>query len=725
MNKHLLFFLALITLSYSAIANHFSGAYIRYEKTNTQNEYNVYLTLYKTCESSAIDLPTFTNVVLSSASKGVNNPINIPLVKNDTLQPYCPGTSTSCQNISSPNPGYIVGEYIGTFTIPSVSNDWKLVFANSSRNLGISNLQGASGYTFYIETAIDMNNNSAVVQDNPPHVLFINDTARIPLSYIDPDGDNVTIQLANPASGYNMGIPYANGYSFNQPLGSNGLCYIDSANNLVLKCPQVGKYTLALLIKEDRGGLPHSYSMMDFVVICTSPNSGGDISTPYPTVATKDIEIFTCPGKKNSITLNYSDLNPSDSIYLDIETPTLAGWTFNTTSNNGTGSASANISWTTPQALNPNSLKFFDFLIKARDNSCLINGEGTYVYRVQTRECTADSVWPGDANSDKVVNIYDPLAIALAYGDTGSVRSGANINWVGQVSLPWDGTILNNIDKKHSDCNGDGLVDTADLNAVAANYSKIHQRNRGQLKTTGVPDLYFDHTGISPNPDSTVSIKINLGTGANPIENFYGLGTNIQVTGLGLASTPSITYPSSWLGNTSNTLRFTHDISNTSVDWAYARTNKQNVATANGTLANINFTIPSTAVDGQLVKLYFNNTAIISSDGTQINAYNTLVDSFYIEKPSVINKHELLKTLSLYPNPTTSDLSLDVFSRQEDQAIIIITDISGRVIKNQSYQMQMGHNHYSIDVTDIQSGLYIMTIKTTSSGTTTRKWSKQ
>lgn len=724
MNKHLLFLSALIILSSTAIANHFSGAYLRYEQTDTQYKYNVYLTLYKTCESSAIDLPTFTNIVLSSASQSTNTPINIPLIKSDTLNPYCSGTSNSCTNISSPNPGYIIGEYKGTFTIPTVANDWKIVFANSNRNLGISNLQGASGQGYYIESTIDLNNSSTMVQDPPPHVILINDTMRIPLSGIDADGDDIRFELVEPVSSATIKIPYQSGYSLSQPFGNGGVCYIDSADNLVMLCPNTGKYTLSIKVSESRNAPTHSYSLMDFVIICISPSSSGNVTVPYPTIPSKDLELYTCPGKKNSVTLNYIDNNTSDSIYLNIQPPTLNGWSFNTNIINGVGSATATLSWTTPPTINPSNLKFFDFVVNVRDNSCLLNGKGSYVYRVNTRECAADSVWPGDANADKVVNIKDPLAIAIAYNDTGALRSNANLNWVGQSCDSWNEVILNNIDTKHTDCNGDGTTDTSDLVAVSMNYSKTHQKRRTQLKTTAVPDLYFDHSGISPNPDSTVSIKINLGTNASPIENFYGLGTNIQVVGLSLNSSPTITYPASWLGDTTNTLRFMHNISNSSVDWAYSRIDKQNITSDQGTLANIIFTIPSNAVDGQLVKLYFNNTILIDKDGVEKNSYNTHVDSFYIVKPSVVYKHELLQNISIYPNPTTHNLNIHFNAATSDIGNITIADISGQVLYKQQIDVNSGKNRRIINVNRYPSGLYTIAINTHNSGVQTIKWRK-
>lgn len=706
-------------------ANHFTGAHLRYEYTGTPLAYVLHLTLYKTCESTAIGFPSFIKVHAESKQQNELININLGLKSLDTLQPYCPSITSSCNNINSQYPGYTIARYSDTIHFTVAAGDWNIVFSNGSRALNILNLSGASGQSFYVDAPLNLvglNNNSAVFPDLPPHVLFVNDSISIPLSATDADGDTISYSFITPESSTGVSIPYYTGYSVTAPFGTGGLCYIKNNNTMVLKSAAVGKYTIALKATEYRNGSYIGYTTRDFVVICIS-GSGKKLSIPEPDNR-ENMITSTCPGRSNYLALNFIDPAPGDSVYLEIIPPVIPGFTFNTTAKNGIGAATGNISWTTPVTMNPNTLKFFDFEVKVRDNACDLIGKGTYVYRVNTKLCSADSVWPGDANKDKKADMYDALAVAMTYGDTGAARPNASNNWVAQYCTFWNGAFLNNIDTKHTDCNGDGQVDTADLNAINANYGKTHAKGGGaQQKTTAGPDLYFDHTGITPNPDSTVTIKMLLGTSSAPIANFYGLATNVHVNGLTLATPPKITYTSNWIGNNTNTLNFIKETSPTSVDWAYARTNQQNVS-GQGVIANLEFKIPATTQGGSLVTLSYSNTKIIDKDGKEHSDFNTLIDTFYIRFPDYITTiNSGLSKLQLYPNPSGSQATLSLFAPQPYNLNIVITDVTGKVLSNKETQIETGTNSITLPAVELTQGIYFVRVSSKEAGfDNTLKW---
>lgn len=720
MNKSILSILFLC-FAFTSGANHFTGAHLRYEYLAT-NTYRLHLTLYKTCETGAIDLPTFIGIYAESKQNNLVVNKNLVRVSTDTLQPFCAGTVTSCTNISATYPGYIAGVYTDTIQLPNTASDWHFVFSNSNRNFGITNLQGASTQSFYVDApaVVFLRNTSAVMPDYPPHAIFVNDSLKIPLTAYDADGDSIGYEFVQPLSGQNMPIPYYAGFTVTNPFGTSGLCYVDGSNNMVLKSPAVGKYTLALKIKEYRNGLLIGYTIRDFIVICTSAGSGSTLTTPMPT-SSANMVTYTCPGRNNQLQFNFIDANPADSVFLKIEAPVLPGaWNFSSVSSDGIGAASGGITWQTPVSVNPTQLPFFNVIVTATDNSCRLKGKATYVYKVILRDCSADSVWPGDANADKIVDMYDPLAVALNYNDTGAARPGASINWTGQYCDFWNGSFLNNIDKKHSDCNGDGLVDTADLAAVSLNYGKTHPKNP-RRKTTGNSELYFDHSGIIPNPDSAVSIKIMLGSSANPVSELYGLAANVLVDGLSLATPPVITYTTSWLGNSSNTLNFAKDVSPTSVDWAYARTDKQDV-NGHGRLANIEFRIPASTPGGTLVTLSYNRAKFINHEGLELTDIATLEDTFYVRHPAAVNQiHNTGWQANIYPNPSNGIASLSIITKNKVDANITVKDITGKTIRAVIYSLEADDNIITLPA-GLTPGVYLVHISTAENGEKVMKW---
>ncbi len=105
-------------------------------------------------------------------------------------------------------------------------------------------------------------------------------------------------------------------------------------------------------------------------------------------------------------------------------------------------------------------------------------------------------VWPGDANNDGRVTIFDINAIvAMHWNKTGPVRPNATVAWQGQPCSPWSPA-----DATYADCNGDGKVSIFDINPVVINFGKTHSL----LKKNGTsddplivknqqadPDIYF------------------------------------------------------------------------------------------------------------------------------------------------------------------------------------------------------------------------------------------
>ena len=211
-----------------------------------------------------------------------------------------------------------------------------------------------------------------------------------------------------------------------------------------------------------------------------------------------------------------------------------------------------------------------------RDQVCPRPGVAWYDVVVRTAPCTVDSVWPGDADGDKTVNLYDPLAIAVAFGKAGPVRTGATTSWTAQQAPDWTTSFLNNVNHKHADCDGNGTVNNNDLNAVTLNYGQTRPKSGGEdehSKTAGLPDLFFDHTGVQAVRGTTVTIPVKLGTPGSQMAGLYGLATRIQLQNVVPTINPTMTYPaSSWMGTTANTLRFAAGVSTAAVDWAFART---------------------------------------------------------------------------------------------------------------------------------------------------------
>ncbi len=93
-------------------------------------------------------------------------------------------------------------------------------------------------------------------------------------------------------------------------------------------------------------------------------------------------------------------------------------------------------------------------------------GDSIVYYLVRAYVSFPLAVYPGDANSDGIVDERDILPIGQYYGKTGAVRIGRSIAWNKQfISQQWIP-----LPACHADCDGNGVVDSNDVIAIIQNW---------------------------------------------------------------------------------------------------------------------------------------------------------------------------------------------------------------------------------------------------------------
>jgi len=85
----------------------------------------------------------------------------------------------------------------------------------------------------------------------------------------------------------------------------------------------------------------------------------------------------------------------------------------------------------------------------------------------------AQPIHPGDFNMDGVVNVSDVLFWGLAHGNTGPARNNATTDWTPQPADDWSESV-SIVNNKYQDGDGNGLIDTFDLDVFYLNYDKTH-----------------------------------------------------------------------------------------------------------------------------------------------------------------------------------------------------------------------------------------------------------
>ncbi|MBK8706752.1 MAG: T9SS type A sorting domain-containing protein [Saprospiraceae bacterium] len=144
------------------------------------------------------------------------------------------------------------------------------------------------------------------------------------------------------------------------------------------------------------------------------------------------------------------------------------------------------------------------------------------------------SIWPGDANNNGKVNAIDLLYWGAAYGSMGSPRNNVSTAWQAQqMPPPWLQQFPGNVNYAYADCNGDGIINDADMdNAIVENYGKTHGAVNDEDFEIGLPG--FDPTlGVIANasivaPGQEITLTFSLGDADFPISNFYGVAFTLE-----------------------------------------------------------------------------------------------------------------------------------------------------------------------------------------------------
>jgi hypothetical protein len=171
------------------------------------------------------------------------------------------------------------------------------------------------------------------------------------------------------------------------------------------------------------------------------------------------------------------------------------------------------------------------------------------------------TIFPGDMNSDSLVNHLDLLNLGVNYRRYGSPRrnNDANINFNSYVSPNWPNSngIFN---ARLADANGNGEVEDADFNGLQANYNK----NRGVYLPLFSPPSSTVFLKASPLKNDTIYVDSSFGSaqwnqtvGIEAVNNqiMYGLGfsynTEVYKNGILQTKAPKTTFryfDSSWIG---------------------------------------------------------------------------------------------------------------------------------------------------------------------------------
>ena len=333
--------------------------------------------------------------------------------------------------------------------------------------------------------------------------------------------------------------------------------------------------------------------------------------------------------------------------------------------------------------------------------------DSVMVQRLDSSCYRTDCVFPGDANRDGVVNTLDYINLALANNQRGPSRSNASLLFYGQPATNWL-TNYRNVNNKHADCNGNGVIDTFDFRAIQLNMNRRH--NGVFARTTSTSSVYLQfpndvilHSASSPD-DVTIEGEVRLNLNGNSF-NAYNILFSVQYNNQQIVpySFQLNADDNTWFGPNlfTDVQEFEED---GMADCAITRTDLTARA-ASSYLGKIKFTVPASIlpVTGSPypVSMSLVNAIITDQYGTQIdlttsNKTVTIMDPVYLSTESALASQVLV-----YPNPTSGQL----YFRSNTQSIEQVQLFNSLGMKVADYQ-KVKSNKLDVNATDLAAGMY-------------------
>jgi gliding motility-associated-like protein len=293
-------FIVLFVASLSVKATHIVGGEFRYEFLGA-NTYRITFDLYRDCVSGdpkAID----GDGVGSFGIYNLNSGTWLDRFKASSSNVFIvpPGFNNSC--INNP-PNVCLSRLRFTFdkVIPTGINNYLIVYQRCCRNQAnnISNFGGNQvGATYYTTLNTQFgSNNSAVAKSFPPQIICINNPLFYDAGYTDPDGDSLSYSFCS-AKNYNddnipnpepadiqsppySDIPYAFGFTSNNPITSSPTISIDQKTGLITGTPSVkGRFVVTVCCNEYRNGNLIGLNRRDFQFETTNCSKTVVANTP-------------------------------------------------------------------------------------------------------------------------------------------------------------------------------------------------------------------------------------------------------------------------------------------------------------------------------------------------------------------------------------------------------------------------------------------------------------
>ncbi len=429
-------------------------------------------------------------------------------------------------------------------------------------------------------------------------------------------------------------------------------------NDIVTNCASVGSLG-SIVLDVNNPFANNTYSWSNGVISSEPELLNLDIGIYSVTVTNESgtcqeeyANIFICDASQSII--NDAQICKGDSVEINIVNP--FGWTF--------------ISWVNPDFNNIDCDDCYDIRVSPDTNTtyeAAFSGPNNEIFIEEYNVAVYnDCVWPGDVDTNLIVDHFDLLPLALTLDENGPSRTEMDIDFYGHLADDWPDSIQGySGNQKHADCDGDGVVTYADTMAIIQNWGETYSRSGiVNQASDGIP-IFLD-TDTIPGTGISISLPLIIGTMDTMANDIYGLAFSIhfdpEVVVDGSARLAPI---DSWMSDGIDQYIMVQKEFSTvgRLDVAISRTNSMN-ASGFGQVADFIIIMEDDILRNRgadlEVEFEIANVEMINYQGEVISTRPKTSEVIIIDRSLGTNDPNLSHMVQLYPNPSSRRTSVQV-----------------------------------------------------------------
>lgn len=329
-------------------------------------------------------------------------------------------------------------------------------------------------------------------------------------------------------------------------------------------------------------------------------------------------------------------------------------------------------------------------------------------------------VWPGDVNNNGIVNGVDVLYWSAAQDERGPSRPMEDTLWAEQEVAAWEGAFPDGLNYAYADCDGNGIVNEADLRIITTNFNETREGSVPDLFINGIPEidppLKLEPRQAAVSKGETAEFDVSLGDEVVQTTDFFGITFTIpydpEITNRNQQGALFELEQESWMGRLNADVKefVFNDAEAGKTHIAIYRKKKEVVSSGEGQVGVYSIVVvEDIAVGIKSVDLGLEDVKMVDLELTDmpvvVDSASVAIDQSTSREEWLDEDHQLL----IYPNPAFEEVAIEWADQAYPFDRIELFNLVGQPIR----VLRPGADQsVKLNLRGLPAGIYVLRIST-------------